>query len=42
MVPQPGDNKLIFTLTDRFNNSTTTDVFITREKDINNTTSGKT
>ncbi|TAL60450.1 MAG: tetratricopeptide repeat protein, partial [Bacteroidetes bacterium] len=35
MVPSTGDNKLVFKLTDRFNNSTTTDVFITREKDIN-------
>jgi hypothetical protein len=34
MVPIPGDNRLVFKLTDRFNNSTTTDVFITREKDI--------
>jgi tetratricopeptide (TPR) repeat protein len=34
MVPSRGDNKLVFKLTDRFNNTTTTDVFITREKDI--------
>ena len=34
MVPGVGDNKVVFKLTDRFNNSTTTDIFITREKDI--------
>jgi hypothetical protein len=34
MVPISGDNKVVFKLTDRFNNTTTTDVFITREKDI--------
>ncbi len=34
MVPKPGDNKVVFKLTDKLNNSTTTDVFITREKDI--------
>lgn len=34
MVPGPGDNRLTFTLKDRFNNTTTTDVFITREKDV--------
>ena len=34
MVPSSGDNKLVFKLTDKFNNSTTTDVFITRELDI--------
>jgi hypothetical protein len=34
MVPSPGDNKLVFKLTDRFNNSTTTDVFITWKKEI--------
>jgi hypothetical protein len=34
MVPRTGDNKVVFKLTDRFNNTTTTDVFITREKDI--------
>ena len=34
MVPGTGDNKVVFKLTDRFNNSTTTDVFITREKEI--------
>jgi|WetSurMetagenome_2_1015567.scaffolds.fasta_scaffold00930_9 tetratricopeptide (TPR) repeat protein len=36
MVPSTGDNKLVFKLTDRFNNSTTTDVYITREKDVTN------
>ena len=34
MVPSMGDNKVVFKLTDRFNNTTTTDVFITREKNI--------
>jgi len=34
MVPSTGDNKIVFTLTDRFNNTTTTDVFINRKKDI--------
>jgi len=34
MVPLPGDNKVVFKLTDKFNNTTTTEVFITREKDI--------
>ena len=34
MVPQPGDNKIVFTLRDRFNNTTTTDIFINRKKDI--------
>ena len=34
MVPSMGDNKVVFKLTDRFNNSSTTEVFITREKDI--------
>ncbi len=34
MVPEQGDNKLVFKLTDKFNNTTTSDVFITREKDI--------
>lgn len=34
MVPRPGDNKVTFKLTDRFNNMTSTDVFITREKGI--------
>jgi hypothetical protein len=34
MVPLPGDNKVVFKLTDRFNNTTSTDVFITRKKEI--------
>jgi WD40-like Beta Propeller Repeat./Tetratricopeptide repeat. len=34
MVPRPGDNKVTFKLTDRFSNTTSTDVFITREKGI--------
>ena len=34
MVPRPGDNKLVFKLTDKFSNTTTTDVFITREKEL--------
>ncbi|HUX55942.1 MAG TPA: tetratricopeptide repeat protein [Bacteroidales bacterium] len=34
MVPSTGDNKVVFKLTDKFSNSTTTDVFITREKDV--------
>ncbi len=33
MVPASGDNKILFKLTDKFNNTTTTDVFITRQKD---------
>ena len=33
MVPAVGDNKVVFKLTDKFNNTTTTEVFITREKD---------
>ena len=34
MVPLQGDNKIVFKLTDKFNNTTSTDVFITREKEI--------
>jgi tetratricopeptide (TPR) repeat protein len=34
MVPSSGDNKVVFKLTDRFNNTTTTDVFITRKKGV--------
>jgi hypothetical protein len=34
MVPSPGDNKLTFRLTDKFSNTTTADVFITREKGV--------
>lgn len=33
MAPGPDDTKLVFTLTDRFNNTTTTEIFITREKE---------
>jgi tetratricopeptide (TPR) repeat protein len=32
IVPSIGDNKVVFKLTDRFNNTTSTDVFINREK----------
>jgi hypothetical protein len=34
MVPLPGKNKVTFKLTDRFNNSTSTDVFITMKKEV--------
>jgi hypothetical protein len=34
MVPTPGNNKVVFKLTDKFNNTTTTDVYITRQKDV--------
>lgn len=34
MVPSHGDNKVTFKLTDKFNNTTTTDVFISRQKDV--------
>lgn len=34
MLPLSGDNKLVFKLTDRFNNTTTTDIIITREKEV--------
>jgi hypothetical protein len=33
MVPQPGENKVTFIVTDRFNNTTTADVLITRKPD---------
>lgn len=33
MAPRPGDTRLVFKLTDKFNNTSTTEVFITREKD---------
>jgi tetratricopeptide (TPR) repeat protein len=33
MVPQKGDNKVTFKITDRFNNTTTADVFVTRGKE---------
>ena len=32
-VPAPGDNRIVFKLTDRFNNTTTTEVFITKERE---------
>ena len=34
MAPSKGKNRLVFKLTDRFNNTTTTEVLITREKNI--------
>jgi len=34
MVPVVGDNKVVFKLTDKFNNTTTTEVYITRSKDL--------
>lgn len=34
IAPREGDNKVVFTLTDKFNNTTTTEVFIKREKNI--------
>jgi hypothetical protein len=34
MVPLTGDNRLVFKVTDKFSNTTTTDVLITREKDV--------
>jgi hypothetical protein len=34
MSPSVGDNRIVFKLTDRLNNTTSTDVFVTREKDI--------
>jgi hypothetical protein len=34
MVPLPGDNKVVFKLTDKFSNTTTTDVFIKMEKGV--------
>ena len=34
MIPYVGNNRIIFKLTDKFNNITSADVFITREKDI--------
>ena len=37
-LPARGDNRVVFKLTDRFNNTTTADVFIKREKDIITTT----
>ncbi|HEX2969562.1 MAG TPA: tetratricopeptide repeat protein [Bacteroidales bacterium] len=32
-APAPGDNRIVFTLTDRFNNKATSEVFITRENE---------
>ncbi|HLN56202.1 MAG TPA: tetratricopeptide repeat protein [Bacteroidales bacterium] len=32
-VPREGENKVVFILTDKFNNTTTTEVYITREKE---------
>ncbi len=34
VAPKEGDNKIVFTLTDKFNNTTTTEVFIKREKGV--------
>jgi len=34
MLPAEGKNRIVFTLTDRFNNTASTDVFITKEKEI--------
>ena len=34
MLPLDGNNKLVFILKDKFNNITSTDVFITRNKDV--------
>ncbi len=34
VVPQTGNNRITFKLTDKFNNTSTTDVFITREKGV--------
>ncbi len=34
MAPRPGKNRVVFKLTDRFNNTTKTEVLITREKNI--------
>jgi hypothetical protein len=34
MAPLSGDNKVTFKLSDKFNNTTTTDVFITRQKGL--------
>lgn len=34
MVPQTGDNRIVFKATDKFSNTTTTDVIITREKGV--------
>ena len=34
MVPQTGENRVVFKLTDRFNNTATADVFIKRENEL--------
>jgi hypothetical protein len=34
MIPAEGNNRIVFTLTDKFNNVTSTDVFVTKEKEI--------
>jgi len=34
MVPQTGDNRVTFKVTDKFSNTTSTDIFITREKGV--------
>lgn len=34
MLPYDGNNRVVFKLADKFNNITSTDVFITREKDV--------
>ena len=36
MVPKPGENKVVFKLTDKFNNTTSSEVFITRKRDLTN------
>lgn len=36
MVPKPGENKVVFKLTDKFNNTTSSEVFITRKRDLAN------
>lgn len=34
MMPAEGNNRIVFTLADKFNNITSTDVFVTKEKEI--------
>jgi hypothetical protein len=36
MAPRQGNNRIVFKLTDRFNNSTKTEVLVTREKNVIN------
>ena len=36
MAPSRGNNRVVFKLTDRFNNTTKTEVLVTREKNIKN------